>query len=479
MVTEYDPMLTLQDLFIPVTAWMLAIPVLLYFIIGYIKPSWIQYAVIIYYLEVVFFFFSSIQLFFSKYIPILSHYKFLLPLLLAGCILLYIPVWKKKTPPFKFFLYLNTLLILLLIIECGQLIVTTAPGVNKALSFTNPDKDLPVIPQCDSCTKPDVYFIIFDEYESSTAIKKYWQYDNSALDSFMIDRGFYYVTHSTSNYNFTPFSIGSTLNMDFHQMTFPGEIDMLQYIKGIKSIENNRVCRLFQQQGYTIINHSYFPLPGDEPRQSLSFLSNKREILITPTLYGKLVEDIGWHFNRGNPFANSARMEEEQKNNRANLQQIKNTYKGLLAVAAKPHNTPVFVYAHFMLPHRPYFYDSTGRLTPDSTWYYNTNEKESYLSQLKYTNTLIKNIAVHLQNTGSRPRVIIIQGDHGFRGFPKAMKQLEFNNLNAIYFPDKQYAGLYDRISSINTFRFILHKYFNAPLPLLKDSTVYIRHFIK
>lgn len=477
MVTEYQPVLTFKDLFIPVTVWLLGIPVLLYLLLNYVKPL-AKYAVVVFYGEFIFFFFSSIQLFLIRFLPLLSHYKYLLPLLTAGGILLILTARKKKVPPFRFYFYLNTLLIILLLIECGQLVITS-PKIAKALSFNSSNDDLPPIPKCDSCTKPDVYFIIFDEFESSKGIKKLWQYDNSGLDSFLTNRGFYCASNSKSNYNFTPFSIGSILNMDYLDMKLNTQFNLLLYGKGIKTIVNNRVCRLFQQQGYTIINHSFFLMPGDEPRQqNPNFLINRSELLLSPILYKKVMNEIGWNF-RNIPSFKKPVTEELKKDTRLSLQQIKITYKELLAVAEQPHDKPVFVYGHIMLPHDPFFFDSTGHLTPESTWYNGFTDKVAYLPQLKYTNTLVKNLALHLQKTGNRPRIIIIQGDHGFRGFPESMKELEFSNLNAIYFPDQQYAGLYDSISSVNTFRVILNKYFNASLPLLKDSTVYIRHFKK
>ncbi|THU31136.1 hypothetical protein FAM09_29070 [Niastella caeni] len=476
MVTEYYPMLTLKDLFIPVTAWMLGLPVLLFLAIRYIKASWVQYAMTFFYLEIVYFFFSTIYLFIEKYIPFLAHYKYLLPLIVAIGVFLFISSRKKKAPPYRFFLYLNTLLIILVIVECIQLVIKTLPEKTfTALHQSN--GDLPQLPPCDSCIKPDVHYIVFDGYAGSDALQHFWQYDNSALDSFFRTHGFYNVAHAKSNYNYTSFSIGSILNMDYHQRAFDQKIDLLLYCEGIKTIKNNPVCRLFQQLGYTIINQSFFPIPGDKPRQSISYLSNKKAILMSPTLPSRLINDIGWQAGIKQLTFNSSRfIEENTANSRLSLQQLQNTYKQLMQIAGQQHKKPAFVYSHFMLPHKPYLFDSTGHLTPDSTWHNNSYKKASYLSQLKHTNTVIRNIVTQLLKPGNRPRVIIIQSDHGYREFPKNLKQLEFSNLNAIYFPDQQYTGLYDSISSVNTFRVILRKYFNAPLPLLKDSTVYIRH---
>jgi hypothetical protein len=52
----------------------------------------------------------------------------------------------------------------------------------------------------------------------------------------------------------------------------------------------------------------------------------------------------------------------------------------------------------------------------------------------------------------------------------------QFPNLNAIYFPDKNYKDLYSEMSPVNTFRVIFNNYFGQHLPLLKDSSVFVAY---
>jgi len=64
------------------------------------------------------------------------------------------------------------------------------------------------------------------------------------------------------------------------------------------------------------------------------------------------------------------------------------------------------------------------------------------------------------------------------RGFYIADSSLSnktmFLNLNAIFFPGRDYSGVYPGISNVNLFRLVLNKHFGQQLPLLKDSTIYL-----
>jgi Sulfatase len=472
MVTGFSPVVTGGDLFLPVTAWFIGIPLLVFVLITYIKPSLLKYAFLFLYLEFVYFFFGAVHDFCKQYLPVISQYRYVLPILLAIAVAIGYRAKKLVSPSKKFFLYLNSLFFILIAIEAAQLIaIESTHGRSRYWLSGKPVLTKNAI--CDSCIKPDIYFILFDGYSGSGALKQYWHFDNSAMDSFFRSSGFFLGDSSTSNYNATSHSVGSMFNLNYHQKKFTRKIDIQQFCEGIQSIENNFLCRYLANNGYTIINESFFPLPGAEPSFKISYLSDKKKIITSQTLAGRLLADVGWNFKIRNLGKESKK--EELARVEQTLQQVKNVHKSLLEISATDRSTPAFVYAHFMIPHSPYFFDSVGNEIPELTLLDSVNQKERYLAQLKYTNTVIKNITPHLLKEGNRPRIILIQSDHGYRAFDAGFQSLEFKNLNAIYFPDKQYEGLYNSMSSVNIFRIILRRYFNEPFPLLKDSTVYIR----
>lgn len=472
VIDTYYPVLKISDLNLPAPIWIIVIHILLYIVIRFILPKFTKYSLLLLYLDTIYLFYGSLQFFLKENISFLSHYRYLLPLLLCIAILIYFIIKRSTTSFSRLFLYLNTVLSIFVLMEIGKVAIKHSPN-NVGLSVFQ--KKDPVISAaiCDTCLKPDIYFIIFDGYSASRTLKDYWNYNNNSLDSFFRQHGFYYSWNSRSNYNFTPYSVGSILNMDYHSSK-PDQVNLRQFCKGIATMKPNRVCEILQKNNYAIINQSYFPLPNEKPALDISYAANKKRVFISQTLWAKVQADIGWNFPWLKP---SVPIKDFIALGKIQQTQIRKAYDILLKASARKNQQPVFVYTHFLIPHEPYLYDSTGNATPDTTWFYTKKGKEGYLSQLKYTNTIIKDVVTHLKNEGDRPRVIIIQSDHGYRFFDnKELQHLEFNNLNAIYFPDKEYSQLYDSITSINTFPVIFNKYFHASIPLLKDSSIYIRH---
>ena len=138
---------------------------------------------------------------------------------------------------------------------------------------------------------------------------------------------------------------------------------------------------------------------------------------------------------------------------------------------------PRFIYAHFAMPHYPYYYDRHLQLR---------NEKElvadmdpghidSYLKYLPYTNRKLRELINTIQKNTNHSAVIILMGDHGYRAKTEdGDRSHYFKNLNAIYFPDKNYQWLTDTISGVNQFRTLFNSLYKQQLPLLKDSTIFL-----
>ncbi|MCW3118932.1 MAG: synthase family protein, partial [Chitinophagaceae bacterium] len=106
--------------------------------------------------------------------------------------------------------------------------------------------------------------------------------------------------------------------------------------------------------------------------------------------------------------------------------------------------------------------------------YSNFSRDSLYLEQVAFCNQWIGSLTRAANKSFKRPRIVIIEGDHGYRDADdnQLIRDREFMNLSSYYFSDKDYRLLYKNISPVNSFRVILNKYFNTQLPLLRDSTI-------
>jgi len=127
--------------------------------------------------------------------------------------------------------------------------------------FNQPFEDVIFSPRSETASgvssKPDVYYIILDAFASHDTLKEFGGYDNSEFLDYLKSKGFYVVEKACSNYDRTPFSISSSLNMQYIDQVprALGEnyvADNVYY----RLIQNSPVFNLFKRLGYKIVNIS-------------------------------------------------------------------------------------------------------------------------------------------------------------------------------------------------------------------------------
>jgi hypothetical protein len=325
-------------------------------------------------------------------------------------------------------------------------------------------------------SKPDIFFIVFDAYTSSSCLKNDFNYSNP-LDSMLTKKGFFISQTSQSNYPLTPFSIASTFNMNYLEPNMEKkEASAKLMLQGAYSVYHSQLPSFFDKQAYKIDNLSTFDIKN-HPAIVKAYFDDPREKLIDgQTMWGRFNSYLRWNFiqkdsSKGKIAASLYKRREDFIRN-----YIRRNLEGLDSVSRLQDSVPHFAYCHVMLPHEPYLFRADGSFQPKSLFYDNTNAKEKFLEQTIYTNSIIKTLLDRLIRDRKRPYVIIIEGDHGFRDFEnRTDKNKVFQNLNAYYFSDHNYESLYNGISPVNSFRVVLNKYFNQRLPLLRDSSIYVR----
>ncbi len=410
----------------------------------------------------------------------ITSYTFLLPFFLCLFVLLFFYIKKRARWIALISSYIKWLLFVFVFFE-GILtiyfVITDKSSENILLS---PDKQSPggKTGDCDK-EKPDIFFIVLDEYTSSEGLAKYFGFDNHRIDSLFNSEGFFVSTGSRSNYNMTAFSLSSTFNYDYLNLK---KSDSVYYndifLRGIETFKKNRLTPYLADQGYEIINYGCFDLE-DAVTPTYTFFNDMGRLMIdNQTLLTRISRDIGWKFRYTNVFTKETRIPRSyKKGKRDHIFRNNFNVDNLLKEMSRKGDRPRFVYAHLILPHDPYFFDSSGNFVSDTLLIQGkVNRENAYINQLKYCNKILeKMISASVLKTG-RERVVVIEGDHGY-GYHdnSALSEREFSNLNAYFFSDKNYQSLYPTISPVNTFRIVLNKYFCNNLPLLKDSSFFMR----
>lgn len=400
-------------------------------------------------------------------------YKYLMPVLVLGIAGLFFIIYKTNKPLTGIILYLNTLMVCLFATEIFNTIKTykTYLTVENLIdpNFTVYKQYKPSSKLADS-SKPDIYFLIFDEMGSSATLKNEWNINNYSIDTFLNQKGFYVVADGHSNYTWSVHSISSTFNMTYLADTLiPILGDPKSYMYSTNSILNNSLMKILKDENYDIVQYQNLSFHMDDMPDKSLYFHFRRKHFFYKTLPGRLYKDVYWKYSNI-IFENTV---DKTKSKDTVVSFILNKIKTSVSVTGKPK----FIYGHFLTPHYPNIYDSAGNLLPMKTIAFRKrdDEQKAYQHELFFTHKLIKELVQHIQLKGKKNTIIMVAGDHGYRYYQNLFKHPSmYKNFNAIYFPDGDYSMLYPTISSVNTFRVVLNKYFKAGLPLLKDTTIYV-----
>ncbi|HLO30299.1 MAG TPA: hypothetical protein VK249_14240, partial [Anaerolineales bacterium] len=308
---------------------------------------------------------------------------------------------------------------------------------------------------------PDIYYIILDSHTRSDVLAQEYGYDNSPFIQSLKDLGFYVAKCSQSNYESTPTSLTSSLNLDYVQnMSDTFKLGNVELMGLFKLMDHNNVQETVSNFGYkTVAFASGFPLA--EWRDADVFISppygpiTEFETLLMSSTYLRVLDDLD--------IVNFDDIDAERFRTRTHL--VLNSFDRLVRIPG-----PKFVFIHLIIPHTPFAFDALGNpIPPDKA-----NPKYGYSDQARFIDkAIIPKLKILIEKSPSPP-VIILQGDEGPYSPHNFIQQLKI--LNAYYLP-KGSEALYPSISPVNSFRVVFNAYFGAGLPLLEDKSYYSRPF--
>ena len=331
--------------------------------------------------------------------------------------------------------------------------------------------------------RPDIYYIILDEYSRHDALE---DFDNQSFLRELERRGFYVASDAISNYTQSIRSIPSSLNMSYLDGLGQRNPATRDDLVGIA--RSHALGAILKQLGYTYIHlESGFIATENPPMADISvaftpagtIVNKGMEVsrehdaasdksLVSGAFIRALLQTTALQPLLGHRFL---RGESTPYDFSSPLRTI-----DMFGFLANPTDVdgPRFVFAHINKPHSPDSFDQYGNYIVTDNPKIGFDDRHdpgvpsAYVGQLIYINSLVlRAVDEILQNHDQSP-IIVIAADHG-RYRPDIPKHYI---LAAFHLPKGGNEGLYPSISSVNHFRYILDYYFDLNLGLLEDRMV-------
>ena len=321
----------------------------------------------------------------------------------------------------------------------------------------------------------DIWYLVFDRYGSASSLELQYGIDDRPFLDRLRDRGFQIVPDSHANYVKTSLSLAATLNLDYLDDLVAAQ-DPASDDHGpvFDRLSDHAVGRFLRERGYRYVHVGSFYGPTKTsliadrnlpPGGPSDFIASLYDTSAIPAAAHRL----------GISLAAPAR-ERHYEVGRFQLDTLDD-------VADDPG--PAFVFAHLMIPHPPYTFASDGSFVTDEQ---DVGRRQSvaYGEQLTYLQTRIEALVDELlaRPEAERP-IIILQADEG--PYPREYArntvgydwttastdelEIKFGIFNAMYLPGDGSPSPSTTLSSVNTFRLIFERYFDADLPLLPDRS--------
>jgi hypothetical protein len=322
--------------------------------------------------------------------------------------------------------------------------------------------------------KRDVYWLIFDRYASARGLELQFGVKND-LVPWLRDQGFKVLDDSHANYLTTALSLSTTSNIrhleDLTAGTTPGA-SFRDRVYG--SLQNSVVAQQFKALGYRYYHLGSWWGPtrvdsGADVNDNAAGASDFSSVLLEESAVPLALKALGT----------------AEETFSKNFQHGRYELQTLNSLRDVPG--PKFVWAHVLLPHPAYVFDTDGSYMTSAESKH-LGEAGAWKRQFEYTNAQLRSFISGLLALPEDKRpIIILQADEGHRFNVKATdegedkggfdwktatpEQLEikFGIMNAWYVPGGVDLGLDPKMTAINTFPVLFKRYFGLDYAMLPD----------
>jgi hypothetical protein len=329
---------------------------------------------------------------------------------------------------------------------------------------------------------PDVLFLILDKYTGSRTLAEQYRYDNDAFAGWLRTHGFVVPTAPRANYVHTFLALDAMLNLEYVDSRAARaratDASRALYYEGI---EGNRLAAFFRERGYEFV---FLPTAYSATRQNRYA---DRQLPAPTEIRSELV--AAWHrttpiptIHRLTCAALGCPLPTAYTPETAEMYDWK--FEQLAQLAGQER--PLFVLAHFTLPHEPYVFraDCSHRPTYWPVWDNGTDSAavtQAYVEQVTCLNRKLETLISAWQGRSRVPPIILLQGDHGHgragRHLPgwKRLRPEQVADRTSVFaaylVPGATADSVPEGVTPINGVRFMLRQGFGADLPPLPDQT--------
>jgi hypothetical protein len=359
---------------------------------------------------------------------------------------------------------LNLMLLLLVSYNTGVILfnkyVLRPAGMSENRSVVQVPEVKVSVSDHETEVKPDVYYIVLDEFASFNSIESEYGYRNDRLIEYFERKGFIVTSESRSGFVCTWKSLDTVLNMEYP----PPERTPLEHYERILS---SRVSRTLQEMGYAFVYNSDQKLytgTYENPYAEYDLRQLKKNLTSSALGFSNFTDMLlrtsilrPWYLYRYSL----------QHGHRYNELIKLETFGEALQVPS-----PKFVFSHHLISHEPFVFDENGGYVPYHSQY-DWTDKKNYLGVYKFQTMVLIEMLDKIFSAYEVPPVIIVQSDHGIRKgvfgprgdkMVKARLREEIETsdsareiLSAFFFPpDMQVSGLKKDLPPVETFQVVL-----------------------
>jgi hypothetical protein len=322
--------------------------------------------------------------------------------------------------------------------------------------------------------KRDVYLLTFDRYPSDRAIELQFGIKND-LTPWLREHGFKVLDDSHANYITTSLSLSTTLNIRHLDELTAGTTSPSTFRERVYgALQDSLVVQQFKALGYRYLHVGSWWGPtrfdrAADVNYNAAGGSEFSSILLQESAIPAALKILG---------TPEQTFDKSYQNGAYELNVLDH-------IGAEPG--PKFVWAHVLLPHPNYVFDTDGKYVPSTTTR-REGENAAWARQLKYTNSRLESfLGGLLALPEDRRPIIILQADEGhwfnrtaaadtqgndtfdWRAATPEQLEIKYGIINAWYVPGAD-LGLDPKMTAINTFPVLFKRYFGLDYATLPDS---------